>query len=156
MLFGNSVESIPESYKRYLACARARIGKTMTISVAWIRSIAKNKELIVASDSRLTSVGHVDVCQKIFPLARGDSFFSFCGDTVLAFPIVFQIVSTISNFRKYNDRTEDVTDLLSVIIDIINSLRDAWKDTIEDAVYSENKETKFLFGGWSWKFARNI
>jgi Putative serine esterase (DUF676) len=58
---------------------------TMTITIAWTRTAGATKELLIASDSRLTGVGHVDVCQKIFPLDRGDSFFGFCGHTILAF-----------------------------------------------------------------------
>src|ERR1700674_5453116 len=45
--------------------------RQMTISIAWIRKSGMSRELIVASDSRLTSVGHVDICQKVFPLPRG-------------------------------------------------------------------------------------
>jgi hypothetical protein len=83
------------------AADKTKGGARVTISIAWIRSVGQTKELIVASDSRLTSVGHVDVCQKIFPLSRGDCFFGFCGQTILAFPIVFQIISTIGNFGNY-------------------------------------------------------
>jgi hypothetical protein len=35
-----------------------------------------------------------------------------------------------------------------------NSFREAWLDTDSSEVERENKETKFLFGGWSWKFGR--
>jgi hypothetical protein len=38
----------------------------MTLSIAWIRKAGQSRELIVASDSRLTSAGYVDVCQKVF------------------------------------------------------------------------------------------
>ena len=123
----------------------------MTITIAWTRTVSATSELLIASDSRLTSAGHVDVCQKIFPLQRGDSFFGFCGQTILAFPIVFQIISTIANFKKYQDRTKDVIDLVSVILAVINSFGEAWRDTVVDDERSSNMETKFIFGGWSWK-----
>ena len=123
----------------------------MTISIAWIRRAGKSQELIVASDSRLTSVGHVDVCQKIFPLERGDSFFAFCGDTILAFPFVFQLQSSIRNFRKAADRSEDVTTLLDRVLRLLNAYRDSWIDTIESDIENTNRTTRFLFGGWSWR-----
>ncbi len=128
----------------------------MTIAIAWNRHYGKSEELIVVSDSRLISCGYVDVCQKIFPLARGDCFIAFAGETILAFPIVFQIVSTFANFRKYTDRTEDVTDIVSVVVDVINTFRQAWDDTIDSNVEVENRTTKFIFGGWSWKESRFV
>jgi hypothetical protein len=126
----------------------------MTLVVAWTRQAGPLHELVVASDSRLTSAGHVDICQKIFPLVRGDSFLAFCGDTALAFPLIFQIQSSIQNFRPAADRSEDVTRLLSRVLELINAYREAWKDYDEVAVANENRTTKFIFGGWSWQFQK--
>lgn len=108
----------------------------------------------MASDSRLTSAGHVDICQKIFPLSRGDAFFAFCGDTFIAFPLIFQIQSAIENFKKAKDRSEDVTVLVDDILLLINSYREAWIDTIQADVDEENKVTRFIFGGWSWRHGK--
>jgi hypothetical protein len=126
----------------------------VTIAIAWTRRAGPSQELIVASDSRLSSVGHVDICQKIFPLERGDSFLAFCGDTALAFPLVFQVQSAIENFRRAADRSEDVPKLLSRVLELINSYRAAWKDCDGDVVAEENRTTRFMFGGWSWQRGR--
>jgi hypothetical protein len=126
----------------------------MTIAIAWIRGAGPSQELMVASDSRLTCVGYVDICQKIFPLDRGDSFLAFCGDTALAFPLIFQVQSAIENFRRAADRSEDVPQLLARVLELINSYRSAWKDYDSDVVAAENKTTRFMFGGWSWQFKR--
>ncbi len=75
---------------------------------------------------------------------------------MLAFPIVFQIASTIDNYVKYSDRTTDVTALLVVVQSIINTFREAWLDTIDSEIKIENRTTRFLFGGWSWKEKRFV
>ncbi|MGO8253451.1 hypothetical protein ACC792_21040 [Rhizobium ruizarguesonis] len=123
----------------------------MTIVIAWTRKVAKATELMVASDSRLTSAGHVDVCQKVFPLARGDAFFAFCGDTALAFPLIFQINSAIANYRPASDRGEDVPELLTRILTLLNAYRRSWKDTDAADHADSIRTTRFLFGGWSWR-----
>jgi hypothetical protein len=126
----------------------------MTIVAAWTRKLPETQELIVASDSRLSGGGHVDVCQKIFPLSRGDSFIAFCGDTLVAFPLMFQLQSAIANFQKSADRTEDVTQLVHRILLLLNSFVRSWKnfDTIDMATTTNS--TRFLFGGWSWRKSR--
>jgi hypothetical protein len=123
----------------------------MTIAIAWTKRAAGLHELVVASDSRLTSAGHIDVCQKIFPLARGDSFLAFCGDTMFAFPLIFQVQFALQNFEPSIDRSEDISRLETRVLDIINSFRGAWRDYDLDAFESDVKKTRFLLGGWSWK-----
>ncbi|MDW9439222.1 MULTISPECIES: hypothetical protein [Sinorhizobium] len=123
----------------------------MTIVVAWTRKVGPATELLVASDSRLTSAGHVDVCQKVFPLSRGDAFFAFCGDTALAFPLIFQINSAIANYQPAADRREDVPELLNRILTLLNAYREAWKDTDAADHADSVRTTRFLFGGWSWR-----
>ena len=126
----------------------------MTIAIAWTRGVGPLRELVVASDSRLTGGGHVDTCQKIFPLERGDSFLAFCGDTALAFPLIFQIQSAINNYRSAADRGEDVSKLLGRILQLINAYKDAWKDFDPEVADTDNTITRFLFGGWSWQFGK--
>jgi hypothetical protein len=126
----------------------------MTLSIAWIRKSGMSRELIVASDSRLTSAGHVDICQKVFPLPRGDAFLAFCGDTILAFPFLFQVESAIEDFQKSSDRSQDVTTLLGRVVTLLNSYREAWCDTDTADFERAMQTTRFLFGGWSWRFKR--
>jgi hypothetical protein len=126
----------------------------MTLSIAWIRRSGVSQELVVASDSRLSSVGHVDICQKVFPLSRGDSFLAFCGDTILAFPFLFQLQSAILDFQKSSDRSEDVTRLLGRVLTMLNFYLAAWQDTEPTDFQNATRTTRFLFGGWSWRFKR--
>jgi hypothetical protein len=126
----------------------------MTLSVAWIRKSGVSRELVVASDSRLTSVGHVDICQKVFPLPRGDAFLAFCGDTILAFPFLFHIESAIEDFHKSFDRSLDVTRLLGRVLELVNAYKDAWQDTDAEDFANAMRTTRFLYGGWSWLYRR--
>lgn len=124
----------------------------MTISIAWIRNAGKYNELVVASDSRLSSAGHVDICQKVFPLPRGDAFLAFSGDTIIAFPFLFQLQAAVENFHQSTDRSQDVTQLLGRVLELLNCYRDAWLDTDPTDFEPAMRTTRFLFGGWSWRY----
>jgi hypothetical protein len=123
----------------------------MTIAIAWTKRAAGLHELVVASDSRLTSAAHIDVCQKIFPLARGDSFLAFCRDTMFAFPLIFRVQFALQNLEPSIDRSEGISRLQTRVLDIINSFRGAWRDYDLDAFETDVRKTRFLLGGWSWK-----
>lgn len=124
----------------------------MTISIAWIRNAGKANELVVASDSRLSSVGHVDICQKVFPLSRGDSFLAFSGDTIVAFPFLFQLRAAIEDFHQSSDRSQDVTELYARVLQLLNFYRDSWRDVHPKEFESAMRTTRFIFGGWSWRY----
>jgi hypothetical protein len=126
----------------------------MTISIAWIRRAGPSNELLVASDSRLSSVGHVDICQKVFPLPRGDAFLAFSGDTIIAFPFLFQLQSAIEDYHQSTDRSQDVTTLHGRVLNLLNFYRNSWLDTDADEFERAMRTTRFLFGGWSWRYRR--
>lgn len=123
----------------------------MTISIAWIRNAGRYNELIVASDSRLSSAGHVDICQKVFPLPRGDAFLAFSGDTIIAFPFFFQLRAAIEDFHQATDRSQDVTELYGRVLELLNFYRDSWLDTDPNEFEPAMRTTRFLFEGWSWR-----
>ncbi len=72
----------------------------MTITIAWERRLANTSELLFCSDSRLTGGGNIDVCQKIFPLAREDGAIGFCGSTLIAYPIINQFQSYVRHHKQ--------------------------------------------------------
>ncbi|SNT01624.1 hypothetical protein SAMN05216374_2316 [Tardiphaga sp. OK246] len=124
----------------------------MTISIAWIRKAGKYNELVVASDSRLSSAGHVDICQKVFPLPRGDAFLAFSGETIIAFPFLFQLQAAVEDFHQSTDRSQDVTQMLGRVIALLNLYRDSWLNTDPLEFEPAMRTTRFLFGGWSWRY----
>lgn len=123
----------------------------MTISIAWIKKTGKYDELVVASDSRLSSAGHVDICQKVFSLSRGDAFLAFSGQTIIAFPFLFQLQAAVEDFHQSTDRSQDVPQLLHRVLELLNFYRDSWSDTDPVEFEPAMRGTRFLFGGWSWR-----
>ncbi len=66
----------------------------MTLVAVWVRKAGKARELVIASDSRLTPFTW-DVAPKILPLPRGDSVLAFAGNTDVAYPIMIQMSNAV-------------------------------------------------------------
>lgn len=129
----------------------------MTLAVAWTRTIKETHELLVASDSRLSGGGgHVDICQKVFPFARGDITMAFCGTTSRAYPIVHQILNFVNESPKALSRGMDITDLKQVILDVVNAFRAAYQQSDELDLEDDDQKTLFLIAGFSWKVKRYV
>lgn len=129
----------------------------MTIAVAWTRTVADTHELLIASDSRLSGGGgHVDICQKVFPLARGDVAMGFCGTTSRAYPVVLQILNFVNNSPKALSRGMDITDLKQAILEVVNEFRDAYQQTDDFDLDDDDRATLFLLAGFSWKLGRYV
>ena len=121
----------------------------MTITLGWITRFKQSTELIFASDSRLRSYGALDQCQKVFPLERGDCCLGFCGDAQIAYPLFIQVGTALNNYIKTRTRGTDVTQVQRLIGQILNNLISSWD--ISPSEKSEwLKDTRILFGGWSW------
>jgi hypothetical protein len=120
----------------------------MTITIAWLRRRKQTTELVIASDSRLRSYGHMDQAQKLFILARGDCCLAFCGDAQVAYPLFIQVATALDNFGKTRTRASDTIDIRPNIRDILNNLIDSWDATLDEK-RQQLADTKILFGGWS-------
>jgi hypothetical protein len=125
----------------------------MTITIAWLRRRKQTTELVIASDSRLRSYGHMDQAQKLFILARGDCCLAFCGDAQVAYPLFIQVATALDNFGKTRTRASDTIDIRPNIRDILNNLIDSWDATLDEK-RQQLADTKILFGGWSWRLKR--
>jgi hypothetical protein len=71
----------------------------------------------------------------------------------IAYPIFVQVASTLNNFIRTRTRAADVTDLPSLINDLIANLIASW-DLPDSEKIQELATTKILFAGWSWKLQR--
>jgi hypothetical protein len=125
----------------------------MTITIAWLRRRKRTTELVIASDSRLRSFGHMDQAQKLFSLVRGDCCLAFCGDAQVAYPLFIQVGTALDNYVKTRTRAKDTVDVRSNIGDILNNLIDSWDISSKDKG-EQLAETQILFAGWSWKMRR--
>jgi len=74
----------------------------MTLCVAWIRQANNTEELVFATDSTLTGGEKWDHGVKLFELPRKDCLLSFAGSTARAYPLILNLVSSIS-FDKQLD-----------------------------------------------------
>jgi len=127
----------------------------MTITIAWTRSVHNTNELLLASDSRLSGGGgYIDICQKVFPLPRGDVGVGFCGTTSRAYPLILQMIGYVNNYAKALARGFDITDMRKVIIEIMNEFRSSYARTIDLDMTDDDDITLFILAGFSWKLGR--
>src|SRR5216683_2178929 len=95
----------------------------MTLGMAWVRSIGGIRELIVASDSRLSGGQFWDANPKIMLLPRSDCVLSFAGETDSAYPLMMQAYNSIVMFQAAVNRSLDVANLKGHLIRVFNHSR---------------------------------
>jgi hypothetical protein len=121
----------------------------MTISLAWVRKVGAVKELVLASDSRLSFGCKWDCCPKILALPRGDAALCFAGNTMYAYPVMIQAIAAVSQHPKLLSRGMDLDDLKSHLLRVLNGMVSLIHDLPKDV--DNTPDTTFLLGGWSWK-----
>src|ERR1700722_7368701 len=94
----------------------------MTISIAWARRVGTAKELVGASDSRLSFGCRWDCCPKLIALPRGDAVICFAGDTMYAYPVMLQAIAAVSQHPRLLSRGMDLDDLKGHLLRILNSM----------------------------------
>lgn len=119
----------------------------MTITAAWVRTLNNCKELIVISDSRLNGSKKMDCAQKVHVLPRSDAFICFAGDTSWAYPLMHQVIASISNYERSVSRAQDIVELKSHVLKVFEALRHSVHDASGD---EGTPAAEFLFGGYSW------
>ena len=123
----------------------------MTLSMAWIRDIGKQQELVFCSDSRLRWACAWDACQKIFPISRGDCAISFAGDTKFAYPFIHAALNAIELHRGSARRQVDLYEVKSVLLNALNEMLAHLSDFAVGKTDFEEPDLRFIFGGYSWK-----
>lgn len=121
----------------------------MTLTIAWVRKVGQSEELIIASDSRLRSLGAWDAAPKIIPLPRKDSAIAFAGDTNYAYPIMIQVVNSINSWSAALDRRKTLEELKGQIVRMINLMLNQISDVPRDL--KENPSAFFLLAGYDWR-----
>src|SRR5260370_24497106 len=121
----------------------------MTISLSWVRKVGTTKELVVASDSRLSFGCRWDCCPKVLALPRGDAVMCFAGNTMYAYPVVLQAIAAVSQHPRLLSRGMDLYDLKGHLLRVLNSMVTLIQDLPRGA--DNRPDTTFLLGGWSWQ-----
>jgi hypothetical protein len=123
----------------------------MTLCIAWIRQEGEDEELVFATDSTLTGGEKWNHGVKLFELPRRDCLICFAGETYRAYPLILNLISSITHDASLQDPSLDIQEVLYKIADtftdLVNSIFNVPKGN-EDEIGSE---AKFLFGGWSWR-----
>ena len=122
----------------------------MTTVAAWEREVGSQRELVMASDSRLGGGEEWDACAKIFDVGRSDAVLGFAGSTWRALPLIFQILATTRSYDGSLIRTLDLPKYAGHLERVLNVvLKQANGPAAADPPNCE-----FLLAGWSWSEGR--
>ena len=122
----------------------------MTLCIAWIRQDGDKKELVMATDSRLTGGESWDSGVKLFELPRQDCLLCFAGATARAYPLILNTISSLKFDKQLASPHTDIHDILDYLIELFSNLVAEIKEAIDNPD-EIRAEAEFLFGGWSWK-----
>lgn len=124
----------------------------MTLVAAWVRHHAGQKELYVASDSRLNGGRTWDIGTKIFDLGRGDAVIAFAGMTADAYPLMLQLQAAIKMHQKTLSRAYDLAELKGHMLRIFNAMWKSISDLPVGQTRPDPAEAKFILAGYSWRY----
>lgn len=124
----------------------------MTLCTAWIRQSINTEELVFATDSTLTGGEKWDNGIKLFELPRKDCLLCFTGDTIRAYPLILNLVSSIT-FDNYLSKPEvSISEILNYISDLFTNLvKTVVSEINNEDIHQLRGSAKFLFGGWCWQ-----
>src|ERR1700733_131397 len=123
----------------------------MTLAMAWVRSVGKTKELLMATDSRLRFGCAWDCGPKVLLLPRSDVVICFTGGTLYAYPLMLQLSSAIAHYGKSRSRALDIFDLKGHTLRVFNEMRALISDLPHGSDEPEPPDTRFILAGYSWK-----
>lgn len=123
----------------------------MTLGMAWTRVVGDCRELLIASDSRLSGGQNWDANPKIMLLPRTDAVLSFAGDTFDAYPLMIQAYNTILMHPPARDRGMDLAELKGHLIRVFNHSRSFISALPHGQDSPDAPETVFALSGYSWK-----
>lgn len=126
----------------------------MTLGVLWVRSVGGIRELVVASDSRLSGGQYWDSNPKIMLLPRSDCVLSFAGATYDAYPLMLQAWNAINMHPPATDRGMDISDLKGHLIRVFNHSRTFISGLPRGQTAPDDPEAIFALSGYSWRTRR--
>jgi hypothetical protein len=119
--------------------------------MAWIRDLGDTRELVVASDSRLSGGQFWDANPKIMMLPRSDCVISFAGSTSDAYPLMLQAYNAILNFEKLRTRATDLGHLRGYLVRVFNHSREFISHFPVGQSQPDPPEAVFMLAGYSWR-----
>jgi len=124
----------------------------MTLCVAWIRQANGTEELVFATDSTLTGGEKWDHGIKLFELPRKDCLLSFAGSTARAYPLILNLVSSITFDKHLDTPSTNIEEVLKHIAELFTDLiRRIVKEIVSEDIHELRSGARFVFGGWDWQ-----
>ena len=124
----------------------------MTLCVAWIRQANGTEELVFATDSTLTGGEKWDHGIKLFELPRKDCLLSFAGSTARAYPLILNLVSSITFDKHLDSPSTNIEEVLKHIAELFTDLiRRIVKEIVSEDIHELRSGARFVFGGWDWQ-----
>ncbi len=123
----------------------------MTLGMAWVRAVGGVRELVVASDSRLSGGQHWDANAKIMLLPRSDAVISFAGNTWDAYPLMLQAYNAIKMFPPAEKRILDLAQLKGHLIRVFDHSRRFISNLPRGQSTPDDPEAIFVLSGYSWR-----
>jgi hypothetical protein len=124
----------------------------MTLCVAWIRQANSTEELVFATDSTLTGGEKWDHGIKLFELPRKNCLLSFAGSTARAYPLILNLVSSITIDKHLDSPSTNIEEVLKHIAELFTDLiRRIVKEIVSEDIHELRSGARFVFGGWDWQ-----
>lgn len=123
----------------------------MTLGISWVRVAGGVRELIVASDSRLSGGQFWDANPKIMLLPRSDAVISFAGHTGDAYPLMLQAYNSILMYPPAQNRAMDLGHLKGHLNRVFDHSRKFISNLPRGQVAPDEPEAKFALSGYSWR-----
>ncbi len=123
----------------------------MTLCTAYIRQANDSEELVFATDSCLTGGEKWKHGIKLFELPRKDCLLCFAGDTMRAYPLVLNLVSSIHLDKYLESPSATLEEVLDFISELFTRLVNVIGEVDRGRIHEERGAAKFLFGGWDWQ-----
>lgn len=123
----------------------------VTLGICWVRAVGGVRELIVASDSRLSGGQFWDANPKIMLLPRSDAVISFAGHTRDAYPLMLQAYNSILMYPPAQNRAMDLDHLKGHLIRVFDHSRKFISHLPHGQDIPDEPEAKFALSGYSWK-----
>lgn len=123
----------------------------MTLGISWVRVVGGTRELVVASDSRLSGGEAWDSNPKIMLLPRSDAVLSFAGHTRDAYPLMLQAFNAVAMYPPAQTRAMDIQHLKGHLIRVFNRSREFITNLPSRQKKPDNPEAQFVLSGYSWR-----
>jgi hypothetical protein len=125
--------------------------RDMTLGMAWVRVVGGVRELVIASDSRLSGGQYWDGNPKIMLLPRSDAVLSFAGQTRDAYPLMLQAYNAIKMYPLAEKRALDLADLKGHLVRVFDHSRRFISGLPRGQSAPDDPDAKFALSGYSWR-----